>query len=246
MKTATTTVSQQRLRDLAPRAVRVVVEHKGLHPSVEAVAPSLVPAAEAYIAVYDEALVSSAVQRRDMEAGRVALSELARQIRAGLPIVQHAMPTFDASVLAGTVETPERLLSDGQRLIELIEQGDVPQGEAITALVKAALEKAEPEWAKAQNARRALQVKQTEVRQQALLLNRELVTLRKVLRTVVGTSDLAYQTLRTSRVSNPDLIDEDDSVVSDTEDDTAAPAATNGATTNGKSHGAAFNLGALA
>jgi hypothetical protein len=180
----------------------------------------------------------------------VALSELARQIRAGLPIVQHAIPTFDASAINATVETPERLISDGYRLIELIEQGTVPQGEAIMALVKAALEKAEPAWTQAQNARRAVQVKQAEVRQHALVLNRELVTLRRVLRTVVGTSDLAYQTLRTARATSPDVIDEDDSVVEDTEDDTAVTAATNGAvangSTNGKGHGAAFNLGAIA
>lgn len=231
---------------MADRVVRVVAEHKEAHVALAGPASTVVPAAEAYIKVYDQAVMARAAQRGEMEIGRDSLRELWQQIRAGLAAVQYAMPAFDTSELTGSVDKPETLFSDGYKLIELVSKGGVTQGEAIVALLKAALEKAEPEWAKAQRARVALQTTQAVVRQHAVVLNRELVALRRVLGIVLGTSHLAYQTLRTSRVSNPDVIDEDDSVVSDTEDDTAAPGATNGATTNGKGHGAPFNLGALA
>jgi hypothetical protein len=247
MKTIPTTVSQQRLRELAPRAVRVVSEHKGEHIGVEAMGPSLVAAAEAYIKVYDDAVIVRAAQRREMDAGREALEGLWQQMRVGVAMVQHAMPSFDAGELQGTLNTPDRLLSDAHKLIELIAQGTVPEGKAISGLIAGALEKAEGEWTKAQNARVALQQTQVEVRKHALLLNRELVALRRVLHTVLGTSHLAYQTLRTSRVASPEIIDEDDSVVEETEDDVVA-AVTNGATngtTNGKGH-TAFNLGVTA
>lgn len=245
------TVSQQRLRQLAERAVWVAAKHGTDHATFAGPVATVVPAAEAYIKVYDEAVTARANQRGDMEAGRERLADLWREVRAAVAAVRHAIPTFDASELTGNVEKPESLFSDGNKLIELISTGSVTHGEGIVALLKAALEKAKPEWENAQNARVDLQAKQAEVRKHAAVLNQELVGLRRVLSTVLGTSHLAYQTLRTSRVASPNVIDEDESVVEDSEDEPVAlPAISNGATTNGsntngKGH-TAFNLGVIA
>ncbi|HEX2880214.1 MAG TPA: hypothetical protein VHO25_11850, partial [Polyangiaceae bacterium] len=206
-------ITQQRLRELAPRARQVVEQHKELHPGIAEAATTVEPAAAAFIKVYDDAVEFHTAQSREMEQGKESLAVLEREIRSCLAIVYHRLPGADVNELDGTVETPNRLISDGYKVLTLLTQAEVSQGEALKARLEAALKAAEAQWSKAQEARMVLQQRQATVREHAIQLNKELVTLRRLLHVVVGTHHLAYQTLRTSRVSGPVDENEEDTVV---------------------------------
>jgi hypothetical protein len=214
LKTSGPSITQQRLRELAPRARQVVEQHKGLHPGIAEAATTVEPAATAFIKVYDDAVEFHTAQSREMEQGKESLAVLEREIRSCLAIVYHRLPGADVNDLDGTVETPNRLISDGYKVITLLAKAEVSQGEALKARLEVALKAAEAQWLKAQEARMVLQQRQATVREHAIALNKELVALRRLLHVVVGTHHLAYQTLRTSRVS-PVEHNEEDTVVED-------------------------------
>lgn len=226
------TVSQKRLRDLAGRALQIVERHKDL-VGLTAVARRVVPAASTYIKVYDEAVTYRATQSSEMEDGRQSLGELERLIRTGVAIVYAVMPSFDASELEGTVATPDRLISDARKLLTLLAQaGEVDAGDVSAALTQA-VEKAETQWIAAREARMSTQAGQAQVREAALVLNRELVALRRILRASVGTSHIGYQLLRVSRVEGAEATEEEDTVVEDEQVDPLAKTAEAKPVTNG-------------
>jgi hypothetical protein len=208
-----TSVSQKRLRELGSRALRVIERHTS-HVAVKAAAGSLVPAEAAYAQVYDDAIKYQASQSSEMELGRGSVVELDKVLKSTLALVRLAIPTFETGAVTGTVETPDRLIVDARRIIEILgHAGDsVHECKALIEALQAALDKAEQSWSKAQTARVALQQSQATVREQALAFNRELVALRRILRAVLGTAHLDYQTLRASRAI-PVGLDDDDTVV---------------------------------
>jgi hypothetical protein len=172
-----------------------------------------VPAAAAYIKFYDDVIETQAAQRREMEKGRESLVELDRAVRSCLAIAHNAVSGSDGGNFAGGIQSPEQLISDGFKVLKLLSQLESgAQGEPLKAQLEAALQAAQKQWGEAQAARMTLQQYQAELREHAKVLNRELVALRRVLRAVVGTSHLAFQTLRVSRVQ-PEALDEDDTVV---------------------------------
>jgi hypothetical protein len=214
-KTTGPSITQQRLRDLAPRARQVVEQHKELHPGIAEAATTVEPAATAFIKVYDDAVEFHTAQSREMEQGKESLAVLEREIRSCLAIVYHRLPGAEVNELDGSVDTPNRLISDGYKVITLLAKAEISQGEALKARLEAALKAAEAQWHKAQEARMVLQQRQATVREHAIALNKELVALRRLLHVVVGTHHLAYQTLRTSRASGPVEENEEDTVVED-------------------------------
>jgi hypothetical protein len=193
----------------------VVEQHKELHPGIAEAATTVEPAATAFIKVYDDAVEFHTAQSREMEQGKESLAVLEREIRSCLAIVYHRLPGAEVNELDGSVDTPNRLISDGYKVITLLAKAEVSQGEALKARLEAALKAAEAQWHKAQEARMVLQQRQAIVREHAIALNKELVALRRLLHVVVGTHHLAYQTLRTSRASGPVEENEEDTVVED-------------------------------
>lgn len=233
MITARTTgpsITQQRLRDLAPRARQVVEQYKELHPGIAEAATTVEPSAAAFIKVYDAGVEFHTAQSREMELGKEGLAALELEIRSCLAILHHRVPGADVNELIGSVATPNRLISDGYKVLTLLASAGISQGDALKGRLEAALSTAETQWLAAQAARMALQQSQATVREHAVALNKELVALRRLLRVVVGTHHLAYQTLRTSRM-NPVEDNEDDTVVEDEVEGTPAQPAgvTNGA-----------------
>lgn len=113
----------------------------------------------------------------------------------------------------------QRLISDAHKVIGLLDQSRdvVPSVDPVKAALEAALQRAEEEWTEAQAARVSLQTQQTQVREGAVTLNRELIALRRILRIAVGNSHIDYQMLRTSRVAGFTEADEDCLVVEDAE-----------------------------
>ncbi|HTM46658.1 MAG TPA: hypothetical protein VL137_17000 [Polyangiaceae bacterium] len=240
METRKLAITQKRLRDLANRALRAIERHKA-HYGVAAAAATLEPAAQAYIKVYDEVARYREAQNEGMALGKRSLVELQDHLRAATAMLGNHVPTFDAQELQGSLETPDRLLSDAAKVLSVL--GKVPQSEAFTSAIQTALQKASTQWTQAQTDRANLQQAQLVVRQSAIVFNRELIALRRLLRVIVGTHHVDYQALRATR-ANPEVIDEEDTTVVDDEPtDTASSAAdvhNNGATSNGAPNPAPF------
>jgi hypothetical protein len=135
-------------------------------------------------------------------------------IRSSVAILSHIVADFDPPHLEGTLDAPDRLISDGYKVVELFAKAgtSAPQHEAMIAALTAALEKAEQSWTQAQAARVEVQRNQSVVREHALTLNKAMIALRRTLRTVMGTRHLDYQTLRVSRRSTA-VEEEDESTV---------------------------------
>lgn len=224
MKTVSTKVSQKKLRELAERAVRVIERHTS-HVSVRAAATSLVPAAEAFAKGYDEGFKFWSDQSSEMEGRRASMVALDKLLKSSLAIVQLVAPGFDTSELTATVETPDRLMVNARRVLEVLAHaGDsVPEGQALIAALKEAADKAEEHLAAAHTSRVELQQSQATVRELAIAFNRELVALRRILRATVGTHHLDFQALRASRVKSVDIEDEDDTVVEDEVEEATLP-----------------------
>lgn len=207
-------ISQRRLRALARRVLRVADRQKS-DAGIATVAVKVVPAAEAYIKVYDEAVRVQTTKDKEMAEGRVRVAELDWELRKGVAIVRYVTAGFDPSVLTGSVTAPDQLVSDANKVLELLAQAGeaVQQGQSVIETLAAAKEKAEAAWTKAQAARVALQEQQTIVRDHAVMLNQQLVGFRRVLHAALGGNHLDYQMLRANRVITPEVVDEDDTTV---------------------------------
>ena len=205
MTTTRVAGSQKRLRSIAGRAVRVVERQKALDVGVAAVAATLVPAAEAFMEAYDAVTQVQASQRREMKEGRSALVALVKRVRACVAMAHAAGLDFDSRELTGNVDAPDRLLSDANRVVALFTAAASasPQFQPVLEALQSDTVKASEEWAHAQAERVDQQSRQAQAREYALAFQREVVALRRVLRTLVGTSHLDYQALRNARVRRP-------------------------------------------
>ena len=183
-----------------------------------------------------------------MQEGREGIEELGKLLRSSLAIVRMVDPSFDVGELTATVERPDQLIVRAQRALELLthEGENVPGGQPLIDTLTAAIAAAEHSWSEAQASRVELQQKQAAVREHALAFNRGMVALRRILRAVLGTHHLDFQALRASRVSNPEVLDEDDSVVEEEAADPFAKTAEATTITNGNGHNVSLTTGVSA
>jgi hypothetical protein len=237
-----TVTTQKRLRTLAPRALVVVERHKARHPGIAAVAVGVIPAATDFISVHDEAARFVAAKDRDMKVGRAGLDTLATHVVSGIALARSAEPNLTLPEVEVQVTAPERLISDAQKVrAVLVELGTaVPGSAAIIEAIDLAIEATSLDWHNAQEARVALQERQAQVRTAAVRLNRELVALRRILRAVLGTSDLAYQSLRVSRTVT-ETENETTELEETAEVDSAAAVTPTHTVRNGAMNGAPFS-----
>ncbi|HTM46204.1 MAG TPA: hypothetical protein VL137_14690, partial [Polyangiaceae bacterium] len=248
--------SQKRLRELAQRSQRIVERHKGLDVNTAGLGETLTPAAQAYIDAYDAGVNKAAALDLAMAKGRASVADLNQRIRSCLVLVRRAVPEYDLAQIDGTVDRPDRLIANATQIVALLTQaGDgVRQSQSVIEALQQAVLKAEEQWAQAQVARVELQKAQGLTREHALVFHRELVTLRGVLRALLGTHHFDYQMLRTSRVIKGAAIEDDgaqevveaptDSASHGVASDVASGVSTNGASTNGASTNSASTSGA--
>ena len=114
-----------------------------------------------------------------------------------------------------------------------------PSGDALIARLEATLDTAEAHSNEARTARVLTQQDQAVVRECARALNRELVNLRRVLRTVLGSTHHDYRALRTFRPIRAETNRDEAVVVAASIERGVVATPTNGAATS--SNGASLN-----
>jgi hypothetical protein len=245
-----TSISQKRLRDLAPRAVKITERHQVAFAGVAEVATDLIPAAETYIGGFDSLVRQLSAQDERMARSRISLDALHLGLRHATAILVHRAPSFDTRHLVGDVDTPERLIAASNQVLEVLGQGplgtptvNAPAVEILVTELAAAVERAKEDREEAYLARVEVQAARGAVRQSAARLSQEINALRRVLRIVLGTQHLDYQALRTPR---KEASDEGDDVVVEETDDTEVTQVTNAVVLPAQStNGAALNGAAL-
>ncbi len=209
-----TTVPYWKLRRLAPRATRVAERRSGESTALTVCRTTLVPAATAYIKVYDEAQRYEPQLRREMSEGRSAVSRLESGLREWLPLIVRDVPDFDRTRFADS-RVPDDLLNDGERLLETAEGATDAAGQPLAyadqliSSLGSVYEAARKEWTEAEAADSTYQQLLASVRQRGGALHEELKAFRRTLAVVAGRNDKDYQKLRVERAAVPDEEDDD-------------------------------------
>jgi hypothetical protein len=195
-----TSVAQYIIQRMSLASVDVTHRHQG-NAVIASVGEALVPVAQAYSASYQELETAHAQQSASVEASREATEELGRTMTAWLGPLARDLPGVDPSAFGRRPEVTLDMVSDGHRLIEVVQVQGTNLGykeRALTAL-QGAVGAAEAAHTQAQNARIDLQDKQAETRRLAGELQPHLIALRRVLRAELGRSHHDYQRLRVVR-----------------------------------------------
>lgn len=217
-----------KLRRLAPRAKRVIERRKDEAPVMLAYEASLVPAADTFIAAYDQAARIRATWQREHQEGRDAITALASSVRTWLPLVARHIGGFDSSAFLDTA-VPDDVVRDAERLVTTVQEHTDASGvplayrEPLVAEVTALVEAARKEYVEAESADQGYQQSLVEARAAAELFDVELQAFRKTLLTLLGRADKDYQKLRARRASQRDEDDDADAPLppDDGEDDIA-------------------------
>ena len=221
--------TQQTLRTLADRSLRIYHRRKETNPALKLFESTLVPTIEAFKDAYDSTRNYEAERAKEVSDGRDSIRELYKEIRTCLAVVERDVRGFDSSQLMGDPEQPDNVLGDGKRLMELVSQhSELPYADAVLERIGALLPVAEQEWADAQAAIVQRQQMLAKTRDLALAAQQELVAFRKALRQVVGPRDHDYRLLRLRRPDSPveEPFDETEATDSDAEDATNPATAT--------------------
>lgn len=197
-------VSQHKLRLLAARAVEVVTRNAHVDPTVAASGSYLLASARAFIASYDEARRFQSQRGAEMEQGRAAVETLQIRIRAWVGMLLSDIRDFRAMELDGSLAEPDHLFADAKRIIETVQvQGsDLPYTKDLVDDLTAVSERARSEWAQARAAMVKLQELGSTARADAVELQKRLVSFRRTVKAILGTSHRDYQILRSSRSSD--------------------------------------------
>lgn len=234
-----------KLRRLASRAKRVLERRKQQAPVLLAYEATLVPAADTFIAAYDQATHAQTSWRKEMAEGRSAVQELVVAVRAWMPLLVRDIAGFNGITLSA-VNVPDDAIEDAERVLGLlVARGgaadnplpyqDVARGELETKVAAARKEVTEAEAADSDYQQRLATVRAT-----SQTFDTELKAFRRTLESLIGRQDRDYQKLRSQRAAQrdedddpnaplpPDEPDEDDPILEGedpTLDDDASDAA---------------------
>jgi hypothetical protein len=119
------TISNEKLRLFAVRAVRALEKHKQAHPVIQAYESTLVPASTRFCEAFDAFSNFTPVRVERMESRHDKATQLHKLMRTWSGVLAEAIASYDANKLFGAPNNPDPLLDDARRLLTLVaEQGD--------------------------------------------------------------------------------------------------------------------------
>jgi len=186
------------------------------NPAVAVYLSTIVPNAETYIKVYDDARKYESTYKKEMREGKSAVGVLLRSVRTWLPLVQRDVAGFDGSSYGDQPDVPDDVIEDGARLFDVVhdfvdaESKPLAFRDPFLADFEPKLKAAEEEWSEAEAADATYQGLLKEVRATAESFDTELQAFRRTLSAAFGRSDKDFQKLRAERAHTPD--EEDDPV----------------------------------
>ena len=207
---STVVVAQWKLRTLGLRAMRIGPRVAQLDEGLAALSELLVASAQTFIETYDAARAFEAQRGAEMEQGRSAIEALNTRVRVWFGALQRDVPGFESARIEGSIDQPDLLLADAQRMLEVVQaqDGTLAYADKLVTQLSSAMEQAETQWTGAREAIAKQQELRAVARTHALELHKQLVVFRRALRAVVGSSHHDYQNLRTSRMQSEEAQEE--------------------------------------
>jgi len=207
---------------------------------------SLVPAATKFAELYDASRTAQ-VSGGEHNQAQDAIDALRLAIRGWLGALSRDIPGFDIASYTDRQLVPDDVIGSGQRLMEVCRTfkdrsgQPLPYQEAMVQALAATIEKAETEWAQAQDRRAVEQTMRDEFRAAAVLLQKELVAFRRALRAVLGATHVDLHALRAqpglgvAEEVEEEVVDDAVDPLGDTQESVAVTPSvvTNGASSNG-------------
>jgi hypothetical protein len=196
-------VPQRKLRRLAPRYIAIFEKWKARSPTIRALGPKGVEAADRYITLCDDLVIRRADQRIEFAQKRRAIVKLSRSVFRWVTLIAHYRP-IDPEEYRSVPDSPDDVMASAERLLRLVADGGPLSGESYAAEIRdaitPALEDARRERDEAAAVVAETQAMARALREHARELHAELKRFRVLLRVEAGTSHADYQSLRASRV----------------------------------------------
>ena len=159
------TISQERMRRLAARAIRLMAKYAGVDAVFAALAVMLVAAAERYVVAFDN---RTAGQNKQKKEGHWAIDQLAVAVHRWLTLLP-----LDAPDLASTYTSrrvPDDVIAKAKRLVADLgaprptTEAPIPYADAAIEQLNALIPAAEAAWAKARVEQAQAQERKQELR----------------------------------------------------------------------------------
>ncbi len=229
-------ISQEKLRRLAARSIRVLNRHKDAAPAVGAYVGSLDTSAQAFVAAFDQVHSARPARGASRSSGKEGTENLVKTLRMWIALVDKDVPSFDRSNYLLRPVVTDDVVADGEQLLAVVEDYATGEGQGLSyadelrADVEAAIEAARADYV-SHNANRAeFAALLSDARTKAEAFYEELVAFRRTLRAFLGSTHPDFGLLR-NKAARPGASesDEDDIGANDTVEDESATAARLGA-----------------
>lgn len=233
-------ISQEKLRRLAARSIRVLNRHKEAAPAVGAYVGSLDTSAQAFVAAFDQVHSSRPARGASRSTGKEGTEHLVKTLRMWIALVDKDVPSFDRSNYLLRPVVTDDVVADGEQLLAVVEDYASGQGQALPyaddlrAEVEAAIEAARADYVSHNVNRAEFSTQLADARAKAEAFYEELVAFRRTLRAFLGSTHPDFGLLRNKAVRPGTSETEDDEIgANDTVEDESATAVRLGAVPDG-------------
>ena len=229
-------ISQEKLRRLAARSIRVLNRHKEAAPAVSAYVGTLDAAAQAFIVAFDEVHSSRPSRGATRRSGKEGTEQLVKTLRMWLALVDKDVTSFDRSNYLLRPVVTDDVVADGEQLLAVVEDfatgaGDpLPYADELRTDLEAAIDAARADYVSHNASRAELASLLSDARTKAEAFYEELVAFRRTLRAFLGSTHPDFGLLRNKAARPGSVASEDEDIgANDTVEDESATAARLGA-----------------
>ncbi len=214
-------ISQEQLRRLAARSIRVLNRQKDAAPAIGAYVGSLDVEAREFIAAYDLVRTSASARRNTRASGVEETEKLVQTLRMWIAHVNKDVPSFDRGDYLLRPTVTDDVVADAERLLDVVQDHQETGGaltwvDAFTVDLEAALEATRATMGQHNDKRANLSEYLADAREKAEKFYEELVAFRRTIRAFLGSTHADVGLLR-NRSSRGTGEDEDLDTVEDLE-----------------------------
>jgi hypothetical protein len=189
--------------------------HREKEPGLAAYDLTLVVSGQALITTYDEVRATESSRFFEHAEGKTTLKSLHRKLRMWAAHVADRIEGVDMAEYGDNPEVAEDLIADANALIERVNRHaaqasePLPFMDALIADLTEAIEAAKGEWRQAEVAASDVADMRRAMHEAAEAFERDLISYRRALASVIGRNHPDFQKLRLERVTTPDEDDDE-------------------------------------
>jgi len=203
------------LRRLAARCIRIHTRQRGKSEAIAAFDPTLPVYASTYVGYYDDLRQRAKRRMKERREGKTSIVELVEVVRIWTPLLSRDIEEVRRGEFGANLSVPDDMFRDTRELLKYAVEHKDREGnplhyvDALVAEITPALERAEAEWAEAEEAQEGYSELREKLIEAGVALENDLVTYRQTLQAVLGPNHHDCQKLRIDRVRTPDEDDDE-------------------------------------